>query len=125
MKTISFTGTVILMLVLVSSFTAINDSRVNKKILGEWEYSVPQAGYEYQKGVIVFSKEGKELKGAVVIGNQSIPMESVVNKKNNVKAKINVQGEGVSLDLNFEKNTFKGTVTYSEGSMEISGNKKD
>jgi hypothetical protein len=125
MKNISFTGTIVLMLVVVSSFTAIDDFKVNKKILGEWEYNVPQAGYEYQKGVFVFSKEGKELKGEVLIGNQSMPMESVVNQKNNVKAKINVQGEGVSLDLNFEETTFKGTVTYSEGTMEISGSKKE
>ena len=125
MKNISFISTIALLLVLVSGFNVMDDSRVNKKILGEWEYNVPQAGYEYQKGAIVFSKQGKELKGEVVIGNQSIPMQDVVNKKNNVKAKINVQGEGVSLDLNFEETTFKGTVTYSQGAMEISGNKKE
>lgn len=113
------------MLVVVSSFTAIDDFKVNKKILGEWEYNVPQAGYEYQKGVIMFSAEGKELKGEVLIGNQSMPMESVVNKKNNVKAKIYVEGEGVSLDLNFEETTFKGTVSYSEGTLEIIGSKKE
>jgi hypothetical protein len=125
MKNSFFKSTLVLMLILVSGFTAMDDFKVNKKILGEWEYNAPQAAYEYQKGVIVFSKEGKELKGEVLIGNQSMPMENVINKKNNVKAKINVQGEGVSLDLNFEGTTFKGTVTYSEGALEISGSKKE
>lgn len=115
----------VLTLIVMSSFTLLGTFKVNKKILGEWEYAVPQAPYEYQKGVLILSKEGKELKGEMVVGGYSMPMEELVNLKSNVKAKVNVEGESVSFDLNFDKKTFEGTVSYSEGTLEISGNKKD
>jgi len=51
-------------------------------------------------------------------------MEDLVNVKNNVKGSIYIQGEEVIFDINFEKNTFKGIVVSSEGTMEISGSKK-
>jgi len=125
MKNIILKSTLIFTLILMSSFTLLETFKVNKKILGEWEYTAPQAPYEYQKGVLVFSKEGKELKGEMVIGGYSMVMEELVNVKTNVKSRINIEGEIVSFDLNFDKNTFEGTASYSEGSLEISGSKKD
>ena len=125
MKNIMLKSTLVLTLIIMSSFTLLGTFKVNKKILGEWEYAAPQAPYEYQKGVLVFSKEGKELKGEMVVGGYSIAMEELVNLKANVKASINIEGEIVSFDLNFDKKTFEGTVFYSQGEMEISGNKKD
>ncbi len=124
MKNIMLKTTLVLTLIVMSSFTLSGTFKVNKKILGEWEYSVPQAPYEYQKGVLVLSKEGKELKGEMVVGGYSIVMEELVNVKGNVKAKVDVEGESVSFDLNFSKNSFEGTVSYSQGTMEITGNKK-
>ena len=125
MKNIMLKSTLVLVLTVISSFTLMESYKVNKKILGEWEYAVPQAPYEYQKGVLVLSKEGKELKGELVIGGYSIALEDLVNVKTNVKAKVNIEGENVSFDLNFTKNTFDGTVGSSQGSMDITGNKKE
>lgn len=125
MKNIMLKSTLVFTLILMSSFTLLGTFKVNKKILGEWEYTVPQAPYEYQKGTMILSKEGKVLKGEMVVGGYTTPMEELVNVKGNVKAKIDVEGESVSFDLNFSKNTFEGTVLYSQGEMEISGTKKD
>ncbi len=126
MKNMSLASVMVLMFVLISGFTSVDESfKVNKKILGEWNYTVPQASYEYQKGVLVFSKDGKDLRGEVIIMGQPVPMQNVIGKKNNVKAEIDVQGEMVKLDLNFNKTTFDGTVNYSQGSLEIQGSRKE
>ena len=125
MKNIMLKSTLALVLTVISSFTLMESFKVNKKVLGEWEYAVPQAPYEYQKGVLVLSKEGKELKGEMVVGGYSIALEELVNVKTNVKAKVNIEGENVMFDLNFSKSTFAGTVSYSQGSMDITGSKKD
>jgi len=125
MKNIMLKTTLVLTLIVMSSFTLMGTFKVNKKILGEWEYSVPQAPYEYQKGVLVLSKEGKDLKGEAVVQGFSIVMKELVNIQNNVKANVDVEGERVSIDLNFSKNTFEGTVSSSQGSMEITGNRKE
>lgn len=117
--------TLVVVLLLTSSFTLLGTFKVNKKILGEWEYSVPQAPYEYQKGVLILSKEGKELKGEMLVQGYTTVLEELVNVKGNVKATVNIEGESVAFDLNFSKNTFEGTVSYSQGSMEINGTKKD
>jgi hypothetical protein len=125
MKNVMLKATLVLTLIVMSSFTLLGTFKVNKKIIGEWEYSIPQAPYEYQKGVLILSKEGKELKGEMLVGGYATVLEDMINVKSNVKANMDVQGEMVSFDLNFTKKTFEGTVSYSQGSMEITGNKKD
>ena len=124
MKKITISGMVLLSIVLLSSF-ALPDSFMGvKKILGEWDFVVPDASYEYQKGVLVLSKVNGELEGEVKISGQGTPLENLVYEKNNLKAKIYVQGEWVELDLNFTKKAFEGTVSYSQGSMAMKGTKK-
>lgn len=125
MKSTILKLTLLLMVVVMSGFTLTETFKVNKKILGEWEYSVPQAPYEYQEGVLVFSKDGKILKGEMIVGGYSMPMEDLVNEKDNVKAHISIEGEYVTFDLNFTKLEFSGTASYSQGTLEISGKKKE
>lgn len=124
MKSAILKMTLVFMVIVISGFTIAETFKVNKEILGEWEYTVPDAPYEYQKGVMILAKDHKELKGEMIIGGYSTPLEDLVNVKYNVKASMDVQGEGVTFDINFDGNTFKGTVDSSEGTMEISGSKK-
>lgn len=124
MKSAILKMTLVFMVIVISGFTIAETFKVNKEILGEWEYTVPDAPYEYQKGVMILAKDHKELKGEMIIGGYSTPLVDLVNVKYNVKASMDVQGEGVTFDINFDGNTFKGTVDSSEGTMEISGSKK-
>lgn len=125
MKSTVLKLTIFLMVLVVSGFTLTETFKVNKKILGEWEYSAPHAPYEYQKGVLVFSKDGKKMKGEMIVGGYTMLMEDLVIEEDNVKAHISVEGEYVTFDLNFSELTFSGTASYSQGALEISGNKKE
>lgn len=124
MKKIALKSLILLAVIVLSSFTVTESFMGVKKILGEWDYAIPDAPYEYQKGVLVLKKIDGELSGEMVIGGQGSPMEEMVYEKNNLKAKMNVQGETVRFNLNFTKKTLEGTVSYSQGSLDITGTKK-
>ncbi len=124
MKNVAFKSFLLLSIIVLSSF-AVKDSFVGvKKILGEWEYSIPDAPYEYQKGVLVLKKVDGALVGEVLIGGQGMPMEDVKYEKNVLTAKMDVQGETVRYKLNFTKKSFEGIVSYSQGTLDMKGTKK-
>ena len=72
----------------------------------------------------VIKKTDGVLSGEMIMGGQGSPMEEVVYEKNNLKAVMNVQGETVRFNINFTKKTLEGTVSYSQGSLDIKGTKK-
>lgn len=124
MKIIALKGFLLLSVVVLCSF-AVKDSKVKvKKILGEWECSIPDAPYGYQNGVLLLSKVDGVLSGEMVMEGQGNPLEDVVYEKNVLKAKMYVQGEVVRFNLNFTKKSFEGVVSYSQGALDISGTKK-
>ncbi len=124
MKNVAFKSFLLLSIIVLSSF-AVKDSFVGvKKILGEWDYSIPDAPYEYQKGVLVLNKVDGALTGEMVIGGQGTALEDVEFEKNVLNATMNVQGETVRFKLNFTKKSFEGVVSYSQGTMDMSGTKK-
>ncbi len=124
MKNVAFKSFLLLSIIVLSSF-AVKDSFVGvKKILGEWEYSIPDAPYEYQKGVLVLKKVDGALVGEVLIGGQGMPLEDVAYEKNVLTAKMDVQGETVRYKLNFTKKSFEGIVSYSQGTLDMKGTKK-
>ena len=124
MKIITFKSILFLSIIVLSSF-AVKDSFVGvKKILGEWECSIPDAPMEYQKGVLVLSRVEGVLAAEMVMGGQGMPLEDVVYEKDVLKGKMDVQGETVRYNLNFTKKSFEGIVSYSQGTLDITGTKK-
>ena len=124
MKNITFKSILFLSIIVLSSL-AVKDSFVKvKKILGEWECSIPDAPIEYQKGDLVLSKVDGVLTAEMVFGGQRMPLEDVVYEKDVFKAKLDVQGETVRYNLNFTKKSFEGVVSYSQGTLDITGTKK-
>ena len=124
MKNLALKSLTLLSIVVLSSFTMADSYMGVKKILGEWDYTIPDAPYEYQTGVLVLKKIDGVLAGEMIIGGQGSAMEEIVYEKNNLKAVMNVQGEMVKFDLNFTKKTLEGTVSYSQGTLEMKGTKK-
>lgn len=124
MKKFILTSAMILSVVIMSSF-AVNESIDDSKIvIGTWEYSVPDAPYEYQEGELIIEKKDGKLTGYTMMGGYKTDIEDVVVKNNNLTFYLYVESEKVSFDLEFEKKIFSGTVSYSEGELDISGKRK-
>jgi hypothetical protein len=120
MKTIK----ILMLLMLAASFTIVNAAnKVDPS--GTWSYVANQAPYEYNKGDIVISKEGKEYKVEIKLGEYyKIKASSVEYKENVLSFRAYIDGESVSVKATMEKETFEGTASYSEGTIKVSGKKK-
>jgi len=125
MKNLILKSTIILSLLVMTSFTVKDNTTIAKKFIGVWEYSVPNAPYPYQTGTMTFSKAKKKISGFISIEGNNIDMEKVVSKKDNLTCEIYIEGETVTFNLTFEKNSFSGTASYSQGDLDISGTKKE
>ncbi len=92
--------------------------------VGKWKFQAPAAPYEYQEGYFEIQKEGKELKGAFLgPENSKMPWEDIKKEGNTLTFGAYFEDEYVSFNLTFEENAFKGKATYSEGTVELSGEK--
>lgn len=109
-----------LALVVGNSFAAGNA----KDLVGTWNYEAPYAPYEYSTGKLIFTESGDKVEGKIKIGEYEIDMRNVKVEGENVSFGAYIEGEYVSLKIALKKNTFAGTASYSEGSLEVSGEKE-
>jgi len=120
MKTIK----ILMLVMLAASFTSVN-AMVKVDPEGTWSYTANEAPYEYSSGDIVVSKEGKEYKVELKLGEYyKIKANSVEYKDNVLSFKVYVEGESVSVKTTLDADKHEGTASYSEGTLKISGKKK-
>ena len=94
-----------------------------KDWVGTWQYTAPQADYQYQKGQIVFVMEGKELKAFVEVNQNKIPGQQLQVSKDEATFSIYLEGEPIKISLKKENKKLSGEATYSEGRVSITGEK--
>jgi len=95
-----------------------------KDLVGTWNYEAPYAPYEYSTGKLIFTEAGDKVEGKIKIGEYEIDMRNLKVEGEEVSFGAYIEGEYVSLKITLKKNTFSGTASYSEGSMEVSGEKE-
>ena len=120
MKTIK----ILMLVMLAASFTSVNAMAMVDPV-GTWSYEADDAPYEYSSGDIVVSKEGKEYKVEIKLGEYyKIKAQKVEYKDNVLSFNVYVEGETVSVKTTLGKETHEGTASYSEGTLELKGKKK-
>ena len=124
MRNLIFKGTAIVILLFLTSYSLPDDIIKTKKLIGTWEYSVPEAPYQYQKGEIIFEEKEGVLTGYFLIEGFKAQLRNLNSQKSKVTCEAYIQGMTVSFDLTFKKKSFLGTASYSEGILDISGHKK-
>ena len=95
-----------------------------KDVVGTWNYDAPYAPYEYSKGKLVFTENGEKVEGKIKIGSYEIDMRNVKVEGNDISFGAYVEGEYVSIKMKIDKKKFTGTASYSEGSIEVTGEKE-
>ena len=109
-----------LAMIVGSVFAAPN----GKDVVGTWNYDAPYAPYEYSKGKLVFTENGDKVEGKIKIGSYEIDMRNVKVEGNDISFGAYVEGEYVSIKMKIDKKKFTGTASYSEGSIEVTGEKE-
>ena len=109
-----------LALVVGSAFAAVKA----KDVVGTWNYEAPYAPYEYSTGKLIFSENDDKVEGKIKIGEYEIDMRNVKVEGDNVSFGAYIEGEYVSIKFTMEKTKFTGTASYSEGTMEVTGEKE-
>ncbi len=94
-----------------------------KNWVGTWQYSAPQADYQYQKGNIAFTMEGKELKAFVEVNGQKIQARQLEVSGNQASFNIYIEGESIKVSLQKEDNELTGNAAYSGGKVTLNGKK--
>jgi hypothetical protein len=110
------------LILLIGNITAGNP-KVNKKVLGTWEYSSEQAPYEYSEGNIILSEKEGKIVGVVMIDGYEMELKNLSETKNKVSFNLYVEGEEVDVEMTINKKAFTGTASFSEGSIPFSGKK--
>jgi hypothetical protein len=90
---------------------------------GTWEFEASPAPYEYSKGKLVISETDGQIQVAMVMGNTTRNMTNVKAEGNELSFGTHLEGEYISIKLKFNKNTFLGTATYSDGKANLTGKK--
>jgi len=93
------------------------------KIVGTWDYSAPNAPYEYSKGQIIISETDDKLEGKVSIDGYDMKLNSIKFEKDLLSFSLYVEGEYVSVKLTFKKDKFTGSANTPEGTLEVTGEK--
>lgn len=95
-----------------------------KDVVGTWKYEAPYAPYEYSTGKLIFTEKAGKVEGKIKIGEYEIEMRNVKVEGTKVAFGAYVEGEYVSIKIEIKKKAFSGTAAYSEGSMEVTGEKE-
>lgn len=118
MKMMKIIPVVFLMMVCVSTGWA-----QEKNWVGTWQYSAPQADYQYRKGNIAFTMEGKELKAFVEVNGQKIQARELKISGNQASFNLYIEGEYIKVSLQREDKGLSGNAAYSGGKVSITGKK--
>ena len=93
------------------------------KVAGTWNYSAPEAPYEYSKGQIILNENGDILEGKVNIDGYEMKLNNLKLEDDLLSCSLYVEGEYVSVKLTFKKNKFEGTANTPEGTITVTGEK--
>lgn len=94
-----------------------------KELLGYWNYTVPNAPYEYSKGDLLINKEKGNFTVKIMLPAGSINAESVVVQGNKINFKVYVEGSLVTVTLEAQGDTISGIAETPEGTLQIKGTK--
>lgn len=69
-------------------------------------------------------KENDELVGYLTLNDYEVPLNDLTFKNNNMSFYLLLEGAEIAFNITFNKKSFKGTASYFEGEVEITGKKE-
>ena len=109
----------IFLFVLMFNVTAV--SAKDQGAVGTWDYSAPNAPYEYSKGQLIITKAEDKLEGVVNIDGYEMKLNSVKVEKDVLTFSLYVEGDYVSVKLTITGDSFEGKASTTEGLLDVTG----
>ena len=116
---ISGIARLIFLLIMTFSFTTVSGK--GQDVVGTWDYSAPNAPYEYSKGQLIISRVEDELKGIVNIDGYEIKLDSLKFEGNILSFTLFVEGDFVAVKLTIQDDSFEGKASTSQGLLDVTG----
>jgi len=121
MKRLLISGSASLIILFALMFNVSTVSAKDKDVVGTWDYSAPNAPYEYSKGQIIITQGEDKLEGKVDIDGYEMKLNSVKLEDDVLAFSLYVEGEYVSVKLTVKGDSFEGKASTSEGLLEVTG----
>jgi len=114
---ISGSASLIILFAIMINVTAVKAK--DKDAVGTWEYSAPNAPYEYSKGKLIITQGEDKLEGKVDIDGYEMKLNSVKVDGDLLTFSLYVEGEYVSVKLTINGDSLEGKASTSEGLLEV------
>ena len=121
MKRLLISGSAGLIILFALMFNVATVSADEKDVVGTWDYSAPNAPYEYSKGQIIITEGEDKLEGKVDIDGYEMKLNSVKVEDGVLSFSLYVEGEYVSVKLTINGDNLEGKASTSEGLLEATG----
>ena len=121
MKRLLISGSAGLIILVALMFNVATVSAKDQDVVGTWDYSAPNAPYEYSKGQIIITQGEDKLEGKVDIDGYEMKLNSVKLEDDVLAFSLYVEGEYVSVKLTVKGDSFEGKASTSEGLLEVTG----
>jgi len=100
-------------------FGFIVQAQTSSNPVGKWDYSVPEAPYEYSKGKAEFKMQDEKLVMVMTINDfVGDPME-VTKKENAYVCEFAVEGFSMTITLNPDGDNLKGFISSDQWDVSI------
>ncbi|MGD9328458.1 MAG: hypothetical protein PVH48_05775 [Cyclobacteriaceae bacterium] len=120
MKRLLISGSAGLIILFALMFNVATVS-AKDNVVGTWDYSAPNAPYEYSKGQIIITEGEDKLEGKVDIDGYEMKLNSVKVEDGVLSFSLYVEGEYVSVKLTVNGDSLEGKASTSEGLLEVTG----
>jgi len=115
----------LILLITVTSSFSYSSPAMKFDPSGTWVYSAPDVTEGYTEGEMIIeeNEDGYDLT-IVFFGEYKVKADKVEYDKKELTCTFNVEGELVKISGTFKKDTFTGTVSYSEGVFDFTAERK-
>lgn len=111
-------------IIILGFFLACASSKsVSSSSIGTWNYTVKDTPYGIVNGEMIIMQEGEIYAGQLQSDKGTAALEDISINGKNLTSNLTVDGNKVSLEGSFDKDTFNGKVIAGHNSYDITANR--
>ncbi len=97
---------------------------LEKKLIGQWQYSAPTAPPNYSTGQINFNQDGEKLKGELVIEGQKVEFSQITTKGEEVSVSIYLESTLITIKFKIVNDKLEGGAETPDGPVAVTAVRK-